>query len=97
MFTMATGLRGQAQRQGWMPTKTTRLAALVGTLVLMSVAVNAFVHFADSTVRRHLSAPEDCSAIAERTGRLACFDGLTRRPAPHPFRGANAPALGSSF
>lgn len=97
MFTMAIGLRGQAQREGWMPTKTMRLAALLGTLVLMSITVNALMVVADSTVRRRSSASEDCSAITESAERLVCFDNLARRPAPHPFKGANAPVLGRSL
>ena len=74
MFTMAIGLRGQAQREGWMPTKTMRLAALLGTLVLMSIAVNALTVVADSTVRQRSSAAADCSAVAESAERLVCYD-----------------------
>jgi hypothetical protein len=97
MFTTAIGLRGQAQREGWMPTKTMRLAALLGTLVLMSIAVNALTIFADSNVRQRSSAAADCSVVTEKTDRLACYDKLAGRPAPHPFKGANAPALSGSL
>jgi hypothetical protein len=91
MFTLASGLRGQAQREGSVPTKSVRLAALLGALVLMSITVNALTIGADSNVRRHSSATTDCSAVAEKTERLACYDKRAGRPAPHPFRGANAP------
>lgn len=97
MFTMASGLRGQAQRERWVPTKSVRLAALLGTLVLMSIAVNALTIFADSNARQPSSTTADCSAVMEKTDRLACYDKLAGRPAPHPFRGANAPALNGSL
>jgi hypothetical protein len=96
MFTMASGLRGQAQREGSVPTKSLRLAALLGTLVLMSIAVNALI-IADSNARQRSSATADCSAVREKADRLACYDKLARQPAPHPFRGANAPALNGSL
>jgi len=96
MFTMASGLRGQAQREGSVPA---RLAALLGTLVLvlMSIAVNALTIFADSNARQPSSTTANCSAVMEQTDRLACYDKLAGRPAPHPFRGANAPALNGSL
>ena len=65
MFTMAIGLRGQAQREGWMPTKTVRLAALLGTLILMSIAVNALTIVADAIFGSGLPALE----IARRSRR----------------------------
>jgi hypothetical protein len=88
MPTMASG-----PREGSVPTKSVRLAALLGTLVLISIAVNALTIFADSNARRRSSATEDCSALREKTDRLACYDKLAGRPAPHPFKGANAPSL----
>ena len=97
MFTMASGLRGQAQREGSMPKKAVRVSALLGALVLMSITVNALTMLADSNVRRHSSATTDCSVVTEKTDRLACYDKLGRQPAPHPFRGANAPALNGSL
>jgi len=97
MFTMASGLRGQAQREGSVPAKSVRLTALLGTLVLMSIAVNALTIFADSNARQHPSATADCSALTEKTDRLACYDKLAGRPAPHPFRGANAPSLNGTL
>jgi len=93
---MASGLRGQAQREGSVPTKSVRLAALL-ILVLMSIAVNALTIFADSNARQHPSATADCSALTEKTDRLACYDKLAGRPAPHPFRGANAPSLNGTL
>jgi len=97
MFTMASGLRGQAQREGSVPTKSLRLGALLGLLVLMSIAVNALIIVADSNARQRSSATADCSAVTEKADRLGCYDKLTGRPAPHPFRGANAPALNGSL
>ena len=97
MFTMALGLRGQAQHKGWMSTKSVRLAALLGALVLMSITVNALIVVADGTVRHRSSASEDCPAITQKFERLTCFDNLAQRPAPHPFKGANAPALSGSL
>lgn len=97
MFTMAMRLRGQAKPEGWAPTKGVRLAALLGALILMSVTVNALVVFADSNTRPRSSAATGCSAIAEMGDRLARYDKLSRQPAPHQFRGANAPALNFSL
>jgi hypothetical protein len=92
MFTMAIGPRGQANHEGWIPTKAVRLATLLGALVLVSIAVNALTVFADSNARLRSSAAGGCSPIAETDERLACYDNLASQPAPHPFRGANAPA-----
>src|SRR5262245_23303219 len=97
MFTMANSLRGQAQHKLSMRTRAVRVTALLGALVLVSIAVNALTVFADSNVRRRFSAAVDCSAVTEKTDRLACYDKLTWRPAPHPFRGANALPLSGSL
>jgi hypothetical protein len=58
-----------------------RLAVLLGALVLMSISTTT----------------ADCSVITETADRLACYDNLARWPAPHPFRGATAPALNHSL
>jgi hypothetical protein len=91
MFTMALGLRGQAKQE--VPTKAMRLAALLGTLILVSVAVNALIVVAHSNARARPSAARSCSAIFEKADRLACYDKVASQPAAHPFKGANAPAL----
>ena len=95
MFTIQHGLSGHAAHGEWQPTKAMRLAALLGTLVVVSIAVNALTILADSGLRR-ASTAADCSAIAEEAERLACYDRLARQPAPHPAKGANAPALFTS-
>jgi hypothetical protein len=97
MFTMAIGLRGQAKSEKWMPTKALRLAALLGALVLVSIAVEALTVLAHSNLRQQSSSTGDCSLISEGPERLACYDKLARRPMPHPFRGANAPVLDPSL
>ena len=97
MFTTAYGLRGQAQQKGSMPKKAVRVTALLGALLLVSIAVNALTIFADIKVRERSLAAPDCSAITEKTDQLACADKFNRRTAPHPFRGANAPALRASL
>jgi hypothetical protein len=74
--------------------------ALVGCsapFVLMSITVNALIVVADSPARKRSSASDDCSANTDKAERLTCFDNLARRPAPHPFKGANAPALSGSL
>ena len=43
MFTTAAGLRGQANPERWVARKSARFAALLGALVLLSVAVNALI------------------------------------------------------
>ena len=97
MFTIHHGLGGHAAHLEWQPTKAIRLAALLGTLIVTSIAVNATIILADSNHRQRSSAAGDCSAIAEKVDRLACYDNLARQPAPHPAKGANAPALSHSF
>jgi hypothetical protein len=91
MLTISHDIRGHAGHLQWQPTQAMRLAALLATLIVMSVAVNALTNHADSNPRQQSSAAGDCSAIAEKVERLACFDNLARQPAPHPARGANAP------
>jgi hypothetical protein len=96
MFTTAMGLRGQAKQQESVPTKTLWLAALLATLFLMSVAVNALIVVADSNVRARSAAAGSCS-ILETADRLACYDKRASPSQPHPFRGATAPALNASL
>ena len=97
MFTMAMGLRGQAKPETMGSHKAVRLAAVLGSLILASVAVNSAIILADRNPQAQSSPKEDCSAIAEKTGRLAATIGLPTALALHPFRGANAPALSSSL
>jgi hypothetical protein len=58
MFTTANGLRGQANPKGHVPTKTTRAAALLGALILVSIAVNAMIVVADGSLRQPASIPQ---------------------------------------
>jgi hypothetical protein len=53
MFTTAVGLRGQASPDGRVARKPVRLAALLGALILTSVAVNALIVVAGSPARQH--------------------------------------------
>jgi hypothetical protein len=92
MFTIQHSLSEHAAYGEWQPTRAMRLAALLGTLVVVSVAVNALTILADSGLRR-ASATADCSTLADEAERLACYDRPARQPAPHPAKGANAPAL----
>jgi hypothetical protein len=61
MFTTAIGLRGQAKPERHIAAKPVRLAALLGALILVSVAVNALIIIADSNLRPR-------SPITEITG-----------------------------
>jgi hypothetical protein len=97
MFTMAAGLTGQAKQGAWRATKMLRVAALVGTLILVSIAVNVLVVMADRNARARPSATGSCSAIMQSAERLACYDKLAGQPAPHPFKGATAPAVNTSL
>jgi hypothetical protein len=94
---MAIGLRGQAKHAEWVPSKALRLAALLGTLILISVAVNALIIVADRNTRARSPAAQTCSAVMEKGDRLACHDKLASQPTPHPFSGTNAPALNPSL
>lgn len=93
MFTIHNGLGGHAAHGEWQPTRAMQLAALLGTLVVVSIAVNALTILADSNLRQGTSTAPSCSAIGEEVDRLACYDKLARQPVPHPAKGANAPAL----
>src|SRR5262245_1905478 len=98
MFRMANDLSGQAQKGGDMPTKTVRVTVLLSTLALLGIAVGALTMSWDSRARRHsFAAAADCSAVTDKTERLGCYDRFAPPPAPQPFRGANAPALGGSL
>ena len=55
MFATANGLRGQANLERQVPTKTTRAAALLSTLILVSIATNAPIVVADRGVRQPAS------------------------------------------
>ena len=91
MFTIHHGLGGHAAHVEWQPTKAMRLSALLGTLIVASIAVNALTILADSHLRQRQL--HDCSTIGEEADRLACYDKPARQPAPQPAKGANAPAL----
>jgi hypothetical protein len=56
MFTTAIGLRGQAK--GHVPSKTPRAAALLGVLILVSVAVNGLIVVVDGSLRQPASTVE---------------------------------------
>ena len=62
-------------------------------LLLVTLAVNALIVLADGRTRAKTLAAGACAPITEKVDRLACYDKLANQPAPHPFRGANAPAL----
>jgi hypothetical protein len=51
MFTTAIGLRGQAKPERHAAAKPVRLAALLGALILVSVAVNTLIVIADANLR----------------------------------------------
>jgi hypothetical protein len=78
-------------------TKAARFAAVLGVLVLVSVATSALLILADSESRHRSPDSVDCSRITEQADRLACYDNLASRPIRHPFWGANVPALSHSF
>jgi hypothetical protein len=83
MFTVATGPERKRLTPKWMPTKDVRLAALLGALVLLSIAVNTFAIVADSKLR-HPSRPErDCSATSAEAERSLCYGTLADRPPTH--------------
>ena len=47
MFPQAVAQEGQAYFAKWMSAKASRLALVLGSLVLMSIVVNALIIFAD--------------------------------------------------
>jgi hypothetical protein len=76
-------------------TKAARGMALLGALLLASLAVNALIILADGKVRQRTPAVAECALIPDQVGRLACYDRTQAEATPHPFRGANAPVRGS--
>jgi hypothetical protein len=70
MFTMALGRRGPAKRK--VPGKGLRIAAALGTLILISVAVNASIIFADARLRQGSAVTTECSIITGQAGGSAC-------------------------
>jgi hypothetical protein len=77
MLKLAIGLKGQAKPEGWGPTKAVRLTALLGTLILLSIALNAMTIAADSKLRQRASVTGICPVIienvtTENANRLAC-------------------------
>ncbi len=70
MFTIAFGRSEQAGLEGRVSRKALRLAAVLGILILLSIAVNALTIFADGNLRHPPSAARP-SAITENAGRLA--------------------------
>jgi hypothetical protein len=98
MFTMALDRGRQSGKQARMPMKALRLAALLGALVLIGLAVNALTIYAHGSLRVQSSLHDgDCSLPAYKATRPACHDLLPSEPAYHPFRGATAPALDHSL
>jgi|GraSoiStandDraft_48_1057284.scaffolds.fasta_scaffold225103_1 hypothetical protein len=93
MFTIQHSLSGHAAHGEWQHTKAMQVAALLGTLIVVGVIVNAVTIFADGHLRLGTSTAPTCSAVGEEVDRLACYDKLARQPVPHPAKGANAPAL----
>jgi hypothetical protein len=75
MFTMAMGLRGQAKHQEQLPVKAVRCAALLGMLILVSIAVNALTIYADAKLRQRSSGLHACAVVAESAGP-ACHGPL---------------------
>ena len=61
MYTIANDRRGQAKPEGRMPTESIWLVAVLVTLFLMSIAVNAITFFADSNSQPRPSTAQDCS------------------------------------
>jgi hypothetical protein len=97
MFTTAIGLRGQAKHEERVPAKAMRLAAVLGTLILVGIAVNALIIVAAGTARPSSAVTVGCAAIRQTVHRPACEDKLAGKPVPHPFKGANAPVRNASL
>jgi hypothetical protein len=91
MFTMAIDRRGRFNRK--MPSKAWRFGALLGTLIVLAVTVNALIIVADGKLRQRPAAVQDCSTITETPGGRTCSDSLARRSAPQPTNSASAAAL----
>jgi hypothetical protein len=72
MCTIAIGQRGLASPRGWVSKKAVRLAALLGTLVVISVTLNALIIAADSDFRRQSPAGGNCAVITKEAGWPAC-------------------------
>jgi hypothetical protein len=72
MFTMAVGHRGRANPERWMRKKAARYAAVLGILLLTSIAVNTLTILADRNLRQWSLTAGDCSVVTDRAGQSAC-------------------------
>ena len=73
-------------------------AALLAATLLLSVflllaAIDPATWTFQSNTGSHLQSELwRCLMTKDDAARLGCYDDLARQPAPHPARGANAPA-----
>jgi hypothetical protein len=87
MFTTHNGFGGHDAHAERQPTKTARLTAVLGALLVASLSVNALTILADGNLHQRSPAAAGCEA-----DHLACIDNPARQSAPQPARGATAPA-----
>lgn len=92
MFTIHNDLGGYAVHpEGW-STRTRGKVVLLAAVIGVGIVISALAMLAGDSARQGAQSAAACSAIAQRTERLACYDNLAREPAPQPAKGANAPA-----
>jgi hypothetical protein len=82
MATIHHGRDGENAGGAHRAAKTRRLAALLSTLIVASVAVNALIILADGRLRDHAEVAGDCSLAAGVGNRTACDGNRAFRPAP---------------
>jgi cytochrome b subunit of formate dehydrogenase len=70
MCIMSIGREEKAHRQR--AGKGLKMAAVLGTLVLISVAVNGLIIVADAKFRQRSAIAVDCSVMAEQVAAPAC-------------------------
>jgi hypothetical protein len=71
MFTTALGQKGPARQEWAVFAKTARAVAVLGFLILISVAVNALTIFADSKLRRQPWTPDVPALVTDTAAGLA--------------------------
>lgn len=71
-----------------------RQTALIFALLIAVLSASGIILFATSERPRGPTEMADCATIVTATARLACFDQLSRRATPEPFKGAPPAELG---
>jgi hypothetical protein len=85
------GSRETAERNFGMSPDQTRTAALICALLIAGFAAIGIVILANTERPAGPSEISDCASVRVEADRLACLDGLARRPPEQPSKGGTGP------